>query len=221
MSSVAQTPIWPNDLAYGRTKASPAVGRMTVADWVALERATDKKHELQRGHFVEMGDGTFEHNAISFDFGRALANALEQASSTCEVLGSDQKVYIRDKDGFYPDMVVVCGEPQIDFEEALTNPVLIVEVLSESTAAKDRGEKFQDYRTIPSLRHYVLVEQTCPFVEHYERQDSGIWSLVAEHGALADTLVLTLGGATAAIPLAKIYRRVPFPAPAATDSEIR
>jgi Uma2 family endonuclease len=190
---------------------------MTVADWIAFERTTDRKHELWKGQLVAMGGGTFEHNAISFDFARALANALEEAGTGCDVLGSDQKVHIRDKDGFYPDIVVVCGEPQIDFEEALGNPVLIVEVLSESTAAKDRGEKFQAYRTIPSLCHYILVEQTRPFVEHYERQDSGVWALIAEHNALTDTLILSLSGATFGIPLARIYRRVSFTTPAATE----
>ena len=92
------------------------------------------------------------------ELARVVGNLLAEAESECRVAGSDLKVYIAPRKGYYPDITIVCGSPQVDFEEVLRNPFAIVEVLSESTAAFDRGEKFQDYRMIDSLRHYIIVE---------------------------------------------------------------
>jgi len=190
----------------------PTVGPYTVADWVAFEEGKERKHELRNGEFYEMAGATYDHNVITGDLSVELSIALR--GTGCETLPSDQKVYVDNTNGLYPDIVVVCGEPMITPEESLQNPVLIVEVLSPSTAGDDRGAKFAKHRTCPTLRHYLLVEQNEPTIEHFEKGENGIWSLVAEHHTLEETLTLTVSGATVQIPLTTIYRRVPFPVPA-------
>lgn len=198
----------------------PPIGPHTIADWVAFERTTNKKHELRRGEFVEMAGGTSEHNEICVNLIVSIDNLLGETN--CRVRESEQKVYIRNKEGCYPDVTVICGELQIDFEEALRNPLAIIEVLSHTTEAWDRGEKFENYRTIESLQHYVLVNQYRLLVEHHALNDSGQWTLIGEHKELSDSLTLELDGVTISIPLAKIYRRVPFETPstsAASDTD--
>lgn len=190
-------------------RSLPRNGPYTIADWVASERTSPTKYELHNGELVERNGGPFEHNAICANILQTFANLLEEAGVDCTVLGSDQKVFVRENKGYYPDVVFVCGSPQIDFEEALRNPVAIVEVLSESTAAFDRGDKFRDYRTIESLCYYLLVDQYRPSVECYERSEDGSWPL-REYTNLTDSLPLTLSGVTVSLPLARIYRRVPL-----------
>lgn len=204
------------DKRNGRPRLARVSGPHTFADWVAFERTTQKKFQLIEGEYVEMAGASHEHNLIAFDFARTLADALDAAETGCELVGSDQKIYVRHKVGYYPDVVVFCSEAQIDFEEGLRNPTVLVEILSESTAAFDRGTKFSDYRTLPSFAHYVLIEQDRVSVEHFAKGDDNLWTLVGEHTALTDFLTLTLGGATVTVSLAKIYRRVAPKAPDAT-----
>lgn len=182
-----------------------------MSDWMQFEESKDRKHQLRNGEFVEMAGASFEHNQICHQVERTLGNQLEELGAECFVLGSDQKIYIDDRNGLYPDVVVVWGEPRIAPAEALQNPVLIVEVLSPSTAADDRGEKFEKYRTLETLTHYILVEQSRPSVEHFQKGQNGIWSLVAEHHDLSETLTIPLAETTISLPLATIYRRIAFP----------
>jgi Uma2 family endonuclease len=192
-----------------RSLLLPPMGVHTVQDWVTWERSQPVKHELHNGELIPMGGGTFEHNAVAMDIAVALTLALETVGSDCGVLGSDQKVFISERRGYYPDVLVVCGEPQIDFEEALRNPVAVVEVLSDSTEAFDRGEKFQNYRMLESLQHYLLVAPYRPTVEHFVRQDADAWML-STYTSLADSLSLAFGDKTVSLSLSRIYRRIPF-----------
>jgi Uma2 family endonuclease len=185
-------------------------GPYRIADWVASERASAVRHELHGGVLIEMSGGTYEHSAIATDLSRTLGNLLEDAANGCDVVNSDLKVYVAPDRGFYPDVTVVCGPPQVDFEEVLRNPAAIFEVLSDSTEAFDRGDKFRQYRGVETLQHYVLVEQYRPALEHWERQADGRWLLVAEPASLSESLPLTLNGVTVLLPLARVYRRVPF-----------
>jgi Uma2 family endonuclease len=109
----------------------------------------------------------------------------------------------------YPDVVVVCSEPIfIDAElDTLANPVLIVEVLSDTTKNYDRGEKFENYRSNESLREYVLVAQDKVHVEHYARQDDGTWVLTETNSMLA---VLSLNSVGCELPVSEIYFKVQF-----------
>lgn len=213
MSTLTASPIEEIRNIFERRRPARVIGPHTVADWVTFEHGTDRKHELHNGAYIEMPGGTYEHSAIIYDTGRALGNLLEEAGYPCEILGSEQKVFIAENRGYYPDILIVCGQPQIDFAEVLRNPFALIEVLSESTAEFDRGEKFENYRTIESLRHYILVEQYRPYVQHFALRESGEWAIAGEHKTLSDSLRLPLGDVEIALPLSKIYRRVSFPEP--------
>jgi Uma2 family endonuclease len=192
----------------GAVFARKVIGRMTFAEWVAFERTTDVKHELWDGEVVEVSGGTYEHNAICADLLFELM--LRLRGTECEVLGSDQRVYISQRYGYYPDAVVVRGRAQVDFEEALRNPFLIAEVLSETTQATDRGQKYADYQSIESLRHYLLVDQYAPKIEHFARSDEGVWSLARTYEGVEETILLSMGDTSLEIPLQAVYQRVPF-----------
>lgn len=182
---------------------------LTFAEYVERERASNIRHDFYSGELHEVERGTLEHNTIAANLVGALTNALE--TTGCRVLGSDQKIYISERVGYYPDITVLCDSPLVAFGEALQNPVLLGEVLSDSTAANDRGAKFRHYRGITSLQHYLLIEQDTPFIEHYECGEDGIWTLRGEYAALDGTLQLSLSGTPISIPLARIYRFVTFP----------
>lgn len=186
------------------------VGEMPPPDYHAFLRKANEKFEYVDGKVVRMSGATLEHNRIAFDFGFTLSAALEEADSPCEVVGSDQKIYVAPRFIYLPDISIICGKAEIDSEDCLRNPTAIVEVLSPSTAPFDMGDKFRDYRTIPSLQHYILVAQDAPAVTHYERLENGFWSIVGDYTSLDDVLLLTLNAATISVPLTRIYRRVTF-----------
>lgn len=146
-----------------------------------MESAATEKHILWDGEVFSveaMSGGTPDHNTISANVIGALGYALR--TSRCRVMTSDQKVWVPRKQGFvYPDATVLCGRPALypGTVDVVTNPVLLVEVLSEGTERFDRGEKFDGYRSIPSLRHYVMVSSLHRLVEHYARTDGDAWLL--------------------------------------------
>jgi Uma2 family endonuclease len=157
----------------------PASRKITYAEYLALEEASvDVKHELIAGEVVAMSGGSPEHGALAMAFGALLQNALR--GRPCRVFSSDVRVRVAATGlAAYPDVSVVCGKLETDAEDvnALTNPVLLVEVLSDSTEARDRGVKAAHYRHIPSLREYVLVSQREPHVEVHRRNEAGRWEL--------------------------------------------
>jgi Uma2 family endonuclease len=183
---------------------------MSFAEYIEHERASDVKHHYYYGRLIEVAGATYEHNYISGNLIIALGVALNDAN--CGVMPSDMKVFVSQDVAYYPDVVVICAEPLITSGEALQNPVLVAEILSPSTAALDRGEKFRQYRTISSLRHYLLLEQDRPIVEHFERDNAGIWALRGEYDALEQNLELTISDHAVSLPLSKIYRNITFPA---------
>jgi Uma2 family endonuclease len=199
--------------------ADRLVGRMSPEDYAAFDRAALERHEHIDGEVVRMAGGSPEHNLIAANVLRALGNGLEAADCDCDAYGSDQKVYIGDRTSLYPDVQVVCGGAQFDHYDRLLNPAAVVEVLSPSTAAFDRGEKFELYQTLPSLRHYLLIEQHRASVTHFEKLPAGLWAIVANPTSLDKTLSLTFGDASVALPLNAIYRRVEFPAPQAAPND--
>jgi len=148
------------------------------AEYALREAKSDTKHEWLRGGVFAMAGGSLEHARLSLAIGAELRNALRDRP--CSVFSSDLKIRILATDlATYPDSVVVCGKPEVDPEDphALLNPTLLVEVLSDSTEAYDRGEKFAHYRHIPSLREYVLVSQHKPRIEVHRLNSSGRWEL--------------------------------------------
>lgn len=162
------------------TARSPA---RTYAEYVALERESAAKHEFVRGEVVAMAGGTPELAALQAAVVRALGNGLE--GRPCRVFAADLRVRVEATDfACHPDATVVCHELErspVD-DDAVVNPTLVVEVLSDSTEAHDRGAKAAHYRRIPSLREYVLVSQEEPLVEVHRKNERGRWELAVEVG---------------------------------------
>jgi Uma2 family endonuclease len=152
--------------------------RMSPNEYLAFERAAEQKHEYADGEIFAISGGTFEHSLVAANLLRELGVSL--AGRPCWPLTSDMRVKVEGSSRYlYPDGSVVCGEPL--FEDArrdtLLNPKVVIEVLSESSEAYDRGDKFACYRTIPSLAEYLLASQTEPRLDHYVRQPDDGWLL--------------------------------------------
>jgi Uma2 family endonuclease len=191
--------------------------KMTVAEYVAFERDSEGKHELVdgeliarhefvNGELIAMSGGTLDHGAIAVNFQAAILQALR--GRPCTVYNSDVLVHVVETDLFaYPDATVVCGPRELSPENpnALVNPVVLVEVLSPSTANYDRGAKFQHYQRIPTLQAYVLVDSERARVERLERLPTGQWLITELVGRDA---VLELAAIEVAIPLAAIYDKI-------------
>lgn len=152
-----------------------AAPRMTYPEYLRREETSEVKHEFVAGAVYAMAGGTVEHGRLAMAVGYELRRQLE--GRECVILSSDVRVRIAPTDrSTYPDVTVVCGavERAADDEEAVTNPTILVEVLSESTERADRGEKWAHYRRLTSLRWYVLVSQTERRLEAY-RREGDLW----------------------------------------------
>lgn len=191
----------------------------TVEEYLEMERATEERHEFVDGHIYQMAGGSLAHSQICINVAGEIRNALR--GKTCQALSPNMKVRSgpynqgqRTAKGLfsYADLTVVCGAPEFHdtHQDVLLNPTLLIEVLSESTLAFDRGEKFLRYRThLQSLQEYLLIWQSFPFVELYTRQTNG-W-LLSEFRELDQTIHLT--SLACHLPLREIYDRVTFPEP--------
>lgn len=161
--------------------ADPALARHSYAEYVALERQTGKRYEFLDGSVRAMAGGSIEHSRLAARLARLIGAAL--ANRPCEVFTADGKIRIEASNrAVYPDLSIVCGRLErspVD-PESMLNPSVIVEVLSDSSEAYDRGEKFRHYRQLASFREYVLVSQREPLVEVW-RRDGDAWR-VTDYG---------------------------------------
>ena len=198
---------------YQRFPPERVIGTMSLEAWIAYLESSQHKSNYICGEVVEVAGASPEHNQIAMNVGRALGNALEAQDANCDVLGSDQKVYIASELYYFPDLCVVCGEWKVDLYDALQNPCVIVEVLSPSTEADDRTDKFREYQQIASLSHYILIDQGRVAVTHFEKLAVGLWAIVGDFRSQDDALKVTLGEATVEVPLTQVYRRVVFGTP--------
>lgn len=193
--------------------ATAALTRYTPEEYLALERNAEFRSEYLDGRIVAMTGATAAHNRITGDVYTQLRTRLR--GKPCDTFFSDIRVQIGAGRRYtYPDVVAVCGEPQFmdGTLDTLMNPALIVEVLSPSTEAYDRGEKFLHYRTIESLEEYVLVSPDRVLVERFVRAGE-FWRLFTVTD-LDASLELTSVGCE--IPLRDIYERVELPPPDAS-----
>jgi Uma2 family endonuclease len=151
--------------------STAALSRVTPEEYLALERNAEFKSEYLNGRIIAMTGATLEHAEIVLNLGSELRSRLR--SRGCRVFVNDVRAQIASLSGYvYPDVMVVCGEPAVlpTRPPTVTNPNLIIEVLSGSTEEYDRGEKFQAYRDIDSLAEYVLVDSRRIGVERYVKQ---------------------------------------------------
>jgi Uma2 family endonuclease len=184
---------------------------LSVAAYLAAEREASYKSEYVLGEVFAMAGGSYDHGAIAANLIASLARLL--SGGPCNAVGSDVRIQAGESGAFYyPDFSITCGEPVFRPDgrrDTVTNPIVVIEVLSPSTEASDRGVKFAWYRRIASLQEYILVAQDAPRVEIFRRTDLG-WLMADFEGLRA---VASLVSIDCAIPLADIYRRVEFPAP--------
>jgi Uma2 family endonuclease len=184
----------------------------TPEQYFAFERKSPIKHEYEDGSIIAMAGTSRRHSLIVGNLFFAIRSQL--GDRPCEVHMNDLRVCVSRTGRYtYPDLVAVCGEPQLLDEEldTLLNPSLIVEVLSPSTAANDRGPKFARYRRMDSLKEYVLIDQDRVCVERFTRQGDE-W-LMTELSRL-DEDVLRLSSIACDVPLREIHAKVAFPNPA-------
>jgi Uma2 family endonuclease len=182
--------------------AGEPVTLTSYADYLALERTAATKHEYVGGRVLAMAGGSPEHARLAGRLARLLGNAIE--GRPCAVFSSDLRVRIAETNrATYPDLTVICGrrETAVDDDDAIVNPTIVVEVLSDSTEADDRGEKFAHYRRLASLQEYVLVAQKAQRIEVYRREGDR-WMLT-EHGP---GTIVELPSIGARIPVDEIYR---------------
>ena len=183
---------------------------ITPEEYLAIDRKAEYKSEYLAGEMLAMAGASERHVSIVANVMYLLIGQLK--GRPCKAYSSDMRVKVSPTGLYtYPDVVVVCGQPQFADEQkdTLRNPTLIVEVLSESMKDYDRGEKFEHYRTLPSLSEYVLIAQDKYHVEHFVRQPDNRW-LLSETNRSEDTIHLP--SIACDLALTEVYDKVEMPA---------
>jgi Uma2 family endonuclease len=196
-------------------------GYFSVEEYLALERESEERHEYLDGYVYAMAGESPEHSDICSNLVSILH--LQLRGTPCRVWSKDTKVRSgpeprsrRATKGLfsYPDLVIVCGAPQFHdaYRDVLLNPTVIIEVLSPSTEAFDRGEKFWRYRTwLPTLTSYLLVSQALSLSEHYVRQANDTWNLSTVSTMEGSVYLATIN---CTLQLREVYDRINFPSQA-------
>ena len=172
---------------------------LTLADYFEVERASPTKHEFHDGQVLAMAGGSPRHNYVCVAIVAALRDRLR--TTPCFPLGSGQRIATPDGLYTYPDGAVFCGTLDAPDGQTATNPVVLIEVLSDATRAYDRGEKLDRYKAIPSLRHVLLVETDAVDVEVWTRSESGWVRAVSVRGED----VVALPAIDVTLPVAELY----------------
>lgn len=186
--------------------AAPNLPFVSVEEFLDAEELSDTKHMYYAGLVTAMAGGSFEHALLAMNLGTQLNNALRGRG--CSVVGSDVMFQTGSKEMYtYPDLIVVCGpvERMVGRRNVITNPVFLVEVLSPSTEAKDRGAKSHEYRLSPTIRQYALISPDKPMVEIHTRAENGQWWISEVMGLEADCAFSSL---ECSVPMAALYEGV-------------
>jgi Uma2 family endonuclease len=182
--------------------------RISAEEYLAIEEASENRNELVGGVIVAMSGNRYPHVVIVDNLILELNGRLR--GKPCRVRSTDLKVKVELTDSyFYPDLVGICGKPifEAPSEVTLLNPTILIEVLSPSTEAFDRGKKFLHYQQIPTLKEYVLISQVEARVEFYARGESQAWTYKMVSGLEA---IARFDSIDCAVPLAEIYQEVEF-----------
>lgn len=191
--------------------AAPKI-RLTREEYLELERSAEYKSEYYAGKMYAMSGASLAHNILVANLIFVLKSHFSATKRNCLVLPSDMRLYVPVRKHFYtyPDVMIVCGKPELDDErkDILKNPLLIAEVLSPSTAEYDRGKKFEFYRMLSGLKEYVLIEQERPSVEVFTRSEGDEWRYRAAAGATGE---IRLDSVDYNLLLGELYDRIEFP----------
>jgi len=197
----------PYPICYNGAMSTQPVPYVTPEEYLEAERVAAFKSEYVSGQVWAMSGASRAHNTIASNLIIVIGTATR--GTDCQVFGSDMRVLVQGNNTYaYPDITVVCGEQRYSdtLADTLTNPTVLIEILSPSTAQYDRTVKFIKYRRLPSLREYVLVHQDARRIEHFVRYDD-IW---VDGEAQGEAAALELASVGITLPLADIYDRVPF-----------
>lgn len=181
--------------------------KYTPEEYLALEEKAEFRSEYENGEIVAMAGGSLNHTQITFNVAKALDR---QIAGKCRILPTEMKVWVQKRGKFYyPDITIVCGKPQFhqNRTDTIVNPQILVEVLSKSTEAKDRTEKFWSYQLLDSFQEYILVSQDKTAVEQFVRQADGSWRYLA---VIGEESVLRLMTVEAELNLQEVYQAVDF-----------
>lgn len=180
---------------------------LTAEEYLAIERKAEFKSEYFQGEMFAMAGALKPHNLIVSNVIRVLGNQLLERD--CNVYPSDMRIKIKKIEKYtYPDIAVTCGKEifEDDYVDTLLNPIVIFEILSHSTEARDRGEKFQHYQFIESLMEYILTAQDTVRVEQYVRQNDRTW-MYSQYQNLED--IVKLESINCELSLKEVYVKVP------------
>jgi Uma2 family endonuclease len=185
--------------------------RFTLEEYIEFDKNSEERWEYFDGVVVSMSGGTLAHNQISVNLLSGMRT--DALAKGCQVLPADMRIKVPKALPYrYADIVVVCGPPMIEKVQGLdvlVNPSLIIEILSESTEAYNRGQKFVSYQSIDSFREYLLVAQDRPYITHYVRQADGSWLRTDIEGLDNEIELVTI---SCKMPLREIYALVDLPA---------
>jgi Uma2 family endonuclease len=190
----------------GRAVSTQPAPAMSREEYLEFERGCETKHEYYDGQVFEMPVASLKHNMIVGNLIYRIRSRLE--GTPVRVFPSDLRVHITDTGLYtYPDVIIVCGTPQLEDEhqDTLLNPDVVFEVLSPSTERYDRGRKAEHYRTIASLKEYLLVKQDHPRIERYQRSGAREWVLTEAIG-LDESI--ELASVRCVLPLLEVYENV-------------
>lgn len=183
------------------------IHKWTPEEYIAFERSSEHRHDYHDGDIYDMTGASREHNLINGNCHSSLIFQLK--GRPCEAYASDMRVRADQNHYTYPDIVVVCGDPAFEDTQldTLSNPTVIIEVLSPSTEHYDRTTKWKSYRGLESLQEYLLIAQDRPHIEHYIRQNANSW-LQTEMIGLTGTVELP--SIQCALAIVDIYDRIKF-----------
>jgi Uma2 family endonuclease len=181
------------------------VHKLSVEEYLALDRAAEQRSEYRDGEIFPFVAATWEHACVAANAGRRLSERLD--GHACQVADSSIRIRVSPTKFVYPDLVIVCGNPAFNDEvrDTITNPKVIVEVVSPSTADYDYGGKFALYRSLASFEEYLLIAQDEPRIEVFRKTEDRRWILTSYEGIEATVRVESLD---ISLPLSEIYMGV-------------
>jgi len=180
----------------------------TAHEYLELEESAEYKSEYYKGEIFAMAGGSINHNQITMNVGSQLTQY--QPHHKCRSFATELKLWIEELDFFaYPDLMIICEKPKFypARTDIILNPLIIIEVLSRSTEAYDRGKKFQFYRSLPSFQEYILIDQYSVHIDQFYMNSQGKW-ILTDYNDIKDQLKFSK--IDFEIPLEKIYALVDF-----------
>ncbi len=192
--------------------SQPAKIYYSVEEYLRMEDNSPEKHEYFRGEIFATAGGSERHNLIASNALIEIGSQLRLKKKDCRIYNSDMRVSVGPDDLFtYPDASVICGEPEFvkNRTDIVTNPLLLIEVLSPSTERYDRSEKFELYRILPTFRHYLIIDQTRVYVEYHQKIGLNKW-VMETFSDFSQTF--RIDELDAQIVIANLYNNVKLPA---------